>query len=127
MYHLLLQLNSFQTYKEIGIAVLAFIFAVVILRSKIFERVSTGYKEYGDLADKEKKSLQDQIIQIKDDVTQLKLKLADCIRELDVRRLINEQDTITIKTLKKDLADSEELNVILRSELKDLRANNNEK
>ncbi len=103
-------LGKYQSYILIIVGIFI---TFVYFKTGLSERMASGWEKLSGLQDKEVKQLEEQIA--KDAA-----KLLELVREVDVRREINRQDSTDIKTLKLEITALEETISRLRAEIRNL-------
>lgn len=112
-------INLSYTWFIWGIVVIL-VAAVILLWYNIPQKLSKGWREVSQLQDKSETILTQEIEKLTEDLKNKNLALEDLVREIDIRREINRQDTLKISTQKEELAKNDEIIINLRREVQNI-------
>lgn len=114
-------INLSYTYFAWGIFLIVVI-AVILLWYNIPQKLSAGWKSISQLQEKNEVILNHKINDLTEELKSKTTALEDLIREVDIRREINRQDTTKINTQKEELAKNDEVIFNLRREVQNLES-----
>lgn len=106
-------------YQFIGGVLVLVIIAIILLWNHIPQKLSKGWHALSDLNETTITTLRADLVSSKEQIKDQERAIRDLMREVDIRKEINSQDTMQIVQLKKDLASLEGSIVLLRRELRE--------
>lgn len=106
-------------YQFIGGVIVLVIISTLLLWNHIPQKLSKGWHALNDLNETTVITLRADLQSSKDQIKEQERAIRDLMRELDIRKEINSEDTIQITQLKKDLTNLESAVVVLRRELRE--------